>query len=191
MRLEHTEDLSRFFAELTKETDRGLPLVGVALIDEKLEKTLSAFFCIGKSAEKLLKENNAPLGTFSSKIDACAALGLIDEHEYREISLIRKVRNEFAHAKHGISFESEKIKGLCSSLESNLPKGGDYPIAKARFRFINSIVSIVLRLYYRPEWVEKERRILKTWVSQNETRWRSFEEEKPPDGMPLIMLSHT
>jgi hypothetical protein len=40
MRLDHAEDLAKFVEELKRETDRGLPLVGTALIDEKLRDTL-------------------------------------------------------------------------------------------------------------------------------------------------------
>jgi mannitol operon repressor len=188
MRLDHAEDLSKFVEELRRETDRGLPLVGATLVDEKLLETLNAFFVKGKAAERLLSDNNGPLGMFSSRIDACFALGLIDEFEHQEISLIRKVRNEFAHSKHGLSFQSEPIRGLCSSLQSDLPKGADYPLNDPRFRFTNAVVCMALRLYYRPDWVEKERRTSKEWVAPDATRWRSIEEEKPPAGVPVMVI---
>ena len=188
MRLDHAEDLAKFVEELKRETDRGLPLVGAALIDEKLLETLQAFFIEGKSSNKLLTEGNAPLGTFSSKIEACYALGLIDELEYQEIGLIRKIRNEFAHAKHGLSFKTEKIKGYCTSLKSDLPQGSNYPVNDPRFRFMNSVICIVLRLYYRAAWVQKERREPKAWVTADACRWRSIEEEQPPEGLPVIVM---
>jgi DNA-binding MltR family transcriptional regulator len=188
MRLDHAEDLAKFVDELKRETDRGLTLVGAALIDEKLLETLQAFFVEGKSSNKLLTEGNAPLGTFSSRIEACYALGLIDEFEYQEIGLIRKVRNEFAHSKHGLSFQTEKIKGYCSSFKSDLPQGAGFPINDPRFRLMNAVVCVVLRLYYRAAWVQKERREPKTWVTADATRWRSIEEEKPPAGVPVILM---
>lgn len=189
MRLDHAEDLAKFVEELKRESDRGLPLVGAALIDEKLLETLQSFFVEGKSSKKLLTEGNAALGTFSSRVEACYALGLIDEFEYQEISLIRKVRNEFAHAKHGLSFQTEKIKGFCSSLKSDLPEGSGYPVNDPRFRFTNAIVCVVLRFYYRPAWVEKERRELKSWVTSDATMWRSVKDELPPEGMPVIVMA--
>lgn len=163
MRFDHAVDLARFVEELKSETDRGLPLVGAALIDEKLFEALDAFFIEGKSSKKLLSEGNAPLGTFSSKIDACYALGLIDEFEYQEIGVIRKIRNEFAHAKHGLSFETKKIKDYCTSLQAEIPQDLDIPTDGPRFKFMNSVVCIVLRLYYRATWVQKERRSPKAW----------------------------
>jgi mannitol operon repressor len=189
MRFTDAEDLAKFVEELKLETDRGLPLVGAALIDDRLQETLRSFFCEGRTSSKLLDSANAPLGTFSSRVQACYSLGLIDEREYAEIELIRKVRNEFAHAKHGTSFRTEKLKGLCSSLRSDLPEGENYPTDDPKFRFMNAVVSIVLRLYYRPEWVALERRTPKTWLSEDATRWRSIRDEKPPSDVPLIVVA--
>ena len=191
MLLSTAEDLAKFVAELKRETDRGLPLVGAALVDDRLTETLRAFFCAGVSTEKLLDGPNAPLGTFSSKTEACFSLGLIDEFEYTEIGLIRKVRNEFAHAKHGLDFSSPRIQGLCSSLKSDLPEGSDYPLQDPRFRFTNALVVLALRLYYRPEWVAKEQRKPKTWVDPSATKWRSVKDEMPPPGMPVMVMAKT
>lgn len=188
MKDEDLQELSTFFAELQSETDRGLPLVAAALIDEKLMETLQSFFCEGKAADRLLSEVNAPLGTFSSRIEACFALGLIDEHEYREITLVRKVRNLFAHARHGLMFTNDKVAGLCSAFASPLPSGSQYEAAGARFRFINATVSIILRLYYRAKWVALERRTPKSWVKHEETGWRSFADDHPPEGAQYVAL---
>lgn len=188
MKHEDMQELASFFGELQRETDRGLPLVAAALVDEKLLEALQSFLCEGKAAERLLSEPNAPLGTFSSRIEACFALGLIDEHEYREITLIRKVRNLFAHARHGLSFENEKVAGLCASFKSELPSGAEYERSGARFRFINATVSTILRLYYRDKWVALERRTPKSWIRPEETGWRSFADEQPPEGAQYVAL---
>ncbi len=44
MRPVDVNDLNSFVRELELETDRGLPLVGAALIDDRLQETLRAFF---------------------------------------------------------------------------------------------------------------------------------------------------
>lgn len=188
MLLSTAEDLSKFVDELKRETDRGLPLVGAALLDDRLTETLRSFFCEGPSANKILDEANAPLGTFSSRTETCYALGLIDEFEYIEIGLIRKVRNEFAHAKHGVTFLSPRVQGLCSSLKSDLPQGADYPLQDPRFRFTNAVVCLALRLYHRPDWVALERRKHKTWVDPEATRWRSIGDGLPPPGLPVMVI---
>lgn len=191
MLLSTAEDLAKFVAELKRETDRGLPLVGSALIDDRLTETLRSFFCESPSASKLIDDANAPLGTFSSCTEMCFALGLIDEYEYIEIGLIRKIRNDFAHAKHGITFSSPRVQGLCSSLKSDLPQGADYPLQDPRFRFTNAVVSLALRLYHRPEWVTLERRKPKVWVDPEATKWRSIEDGPPPPGIPVMVMARS
>ena len=186
MLVEHVEDLAKFVEELQAETDRGLPLVGAALIDEKLHDTLESFFINNKATKKLLSEPYAPLGTFSSRIDACYSLGLIDDFEYQEIGLIRKIRNTFAHSKHGMSFNDSKVAGLCTSLQSKLPEDSIQPVDSTRFRLVNSIVCIVLRLYYRPEWVAKEKRESNKWVP--DSRWYNTNDTPPPDNVGFMGL---
>jgi DNA-binding MltR family transcriptional regulator len=187
--LSTAEDLASFVEELRRETDRGLALVATALIDERLLETLRAFFCKTHLAAKLLDEQSSPLGTFSSRTDMCFSLGLIDDFEHKEIGLLRKVRNEFAHAKHGLNFKSPEVQGFCSSLQSPLPEGADYHLTDPRFRFTNSTVCLVLRLYHRPDWVALERRQPKVWVPEDITRWRSVEDELPPEGVPVLVMA--
>ena len=156
------------------------------MLDDKLRGALDAFLVEGNAASRLLDDGNAPLGTLSARADACVALGLIDDFEHAEITLVRKVRNEFAHGLHGTNFQTEPIRGYCANLKSDLPEGAGHPTNDPRFRFINSVVSLVSRLYYRSEWVGRERRVAKEWVSADQVRWRSFEDEKPPDGAPVL-----
>lgn len=189
MLLSTAKDLADFIEELKQETDRGLALVAAALIDDRLTETLRSFFCDVPSTAKLLDEGNAALGTFSSRSDACYALGLIDEHEFNEIALLRKIRNEFAHAKHGTSFLTPRIQGLCSSLKSHLPDDGDCPTSDPRFRFTNAAVAIVLRLYHRPDWVAQEQRKGKSWLPLSFSEWRAFANEQPPPGTPIIVVA--
>lgn len=191
MRTTDLDNLGRFLQELQSETDRGLALVGASVLDDKLRGTLMSFFAEVSAAAKLLDSGNAPLGTMSARADACFALGLIDQFEYDEITYVRKIRNEFAHGLHGMNFQTEPIRGYCSNLRSDRPEGAGHPTSDSRFRFINSIISLVSRLYYRPEWVAKERRVLKEWVSPDDVRWRSFYLEKPAEGTPVLGVFKT
>lgn len=187
MKSDDYKELNQFFAELQLESNRGLALVSAAHVDERLLQILQAFFCDEHAANRLLVEGNAPLGTFSARAAACLALGFIDEFEYAEIKLIRKIRNEFAHATHGTSFRTSKIEGLCSSLKSKLPDGVKYS-NMARARFINSTVSLASRLFHRPEGARQEKRNAKVWVKPEQIRWRRIDEELPPEGEPVIAL---
>ena len=189
MLLSTGEDLAVFMKELQSETDRGLPLVAAALIDDLLSETLRSFFIENGSADKILKGASAPIGTMSARLNLCHALGFIDDYEKSEIELIRKIRNRFAHAKHGLSFGDASIQGYCSSFISSMPGGGIYPEHTPRFRLVNATVCVVLRLYHRADWVVLERREQKVWVDPDLTRWRDVKDEPPP-GDCVVLSPH-
>jgi mannitol operon repressor len=163
MRDADLKDFSAFLREFQSETDRGAALVGAALIDQKLADTLRSFFAAGKTAGELLDGGTAPLGTFSARIKAAYALGLIDDFELTECDLIRKVRNEFAHSIHGTTFAEPKIMALCDRLQSDQPDGRQTFKDNRRGVFINAVILTVMCLTYRAEWVAKEKRATKSW----------------------------
>ena len=114
------QDYNDFLKEFTKETDRGAALASAALIDEWLANTLRAFFADGESAKWLLKPGG-PLYTLKSRTEAAFALRLIDKEEHRNIELIRKIRNEFAHSWKSLSFELDPIQSYCQKLSKTAP----------------------------------------------------------------------
>jgi hypothetical protein len=74
---------------------------------------------ITSSADDLFDGANAPLGTFSSRIEMSYRIGLISVKFTRDLHLVRKIRNDFAHNIHGCSFEDVKVRArvteLCNS----------------------------------------------------------------------------
>lgn len=170
--------LSRFLAEIRRESDRGLALVGCAFIDEQLADALHAFFC--KDGRDLLVGKNAPLGTFSARIEICHALGLIEDIERNDCDCIRRIRNEFAHKVLTASFMTQKVSDLCSNLQSELPEPNVISAAPPRLKFENAIVTMATRLLYRDLYVAQEKRQPKRWIDPAQLRWRRTAEEKPP-----------
>jgi mannitol operon repressor len=146
---ERAEDLKAFAAfvrEFQEETDRGAALVGAALVNNRLEQLLRSHFLNDRIADKLIgNSGSAPLGAFSAQIDMCYALGLITKIEYDECDIIRRVRNKFAHQLHGLSFEDQQISDWCGNL-----KAMTYPSKTARERFINTVITLCMVLWYRP-----------------------------------------
>jgi mannitol operon repressor len=106
---------AEFLKEFQKESDRGGALVGAAILDARLERLILSHMLPGKVSKDLVVGGNAPLGTFSSRINSCFALGLITSLERHDLNLVRNIRNEFAHREHGITFDDETIKGFCAS----------------------------------------------------------------------------
>jgi mannitol operon repressor len=163
----HPEDLeyfSGFLKEFQGETDRGAALVGAALLDKQLFNLLKSHFLDKKESLELIDGGTAPLGTFSARIKACYCLGLITDSEHSEIQLVRKVRNEFAHQTHGLTFENEKVKSLCGNLRNRMPDSEEKTVeASLRTKFIHAVIFISLALWYRPQHASKLKAIQRQW----------------------------
>lgn len=155
-------ELGEFLNEFNKESDRGAVLNAAAVLDEWLLKILGEFLAENKSSSDLLNGFNAPLGTFSSRAAAAHALGLIQDNEFQEITVIRKIRNEFGHNWRGVSFSSPKI----SDLANNLPWLGPAELEKGsspRARFNFAIAILLTDLMWRARLVKQEKRTVKFW----------------------------
>lgn len=138
--------LAAFSKEFNAETDRGAALVGAALVDNRLESLLRNHLDSSSVSEDLLTGGpTAVLGSFSARIKTCYALGLITKLEYEECETIRRVRNAFAHKLHGLSFADQQVTDWCRNLKAS-------PISEAvaRKRYINSIMTMCMVLWYRP-----------------------------------------
>ncbi|WP_200286722.1 MltR family transcriptional regulator [Pantoea ananatis] len=154
------EKLGLFLKEFNQESDRGAALLAASMLDESLQKIIESCLISNSSAKQLISGFNAPLGTFSARLKAAHALGLIMDHEFNEIDLIRKIRNEFGHGWMDVSFESQKIK---NSLDK-LPWLGPNDVMqspKSKFSFAVSI--ILMDLLYRARLVKKDRVVMKVW----------------------------
>jgi hypothetical protein len=102
---------------LTSETDRGCALFAAAYLDKALSDLLFCALAYDKNIDKELFEgSNSPLASFSSRIKMAYYLGKISKTERRDLDLIRKIRNEFAHNADPIDFEEAKIKSQCTEL---------------------------------------------------------------------------
>jgi mannitol operon repressor len=165
VRPEDIKYFSEFLAEFQKETDRGAALVGAALIDTRLESLLRSHLLQSKATEELLEGGNAPLGTFSSRIRMSYALGLITELEFKECEIIRRVRNDFAHGVHGLTFQDQKLSALCNNLKANTPDGKRFD-GNPRQLFINSVVLLSLALWYRPDYAAQHKVVTRDWSWQ-------------------------
>ena len=85
-------------------------IVGQSIVEVELERQLRD--CFRRRDEKTwekLTDDRAPLGTFSQKIVAAYAFGLINETVRDWLDSIRHIRNAFAHAKTEIDFKNEAV----------------------------------------------------------------------------------
>jgi DNA-binding MltR family transcriptional regulator len=159
----HDREVAIFLDEFTKESDRGAALVAASQLDELLRAILKAFFVESKISTELLDSFNAPIGSFSSRIAVAYALGLIQKDEFDEITLIRKIRNEFSHKWKGATFNSSPIRDFCNSLQLL----GSFGAKEApRARFYVAVMILFSDLLSRDQLVSKERRTAGIWPNR-------------------------
>lgn len=132
---------------LTREEDeRGLALSVAAFSEDLLGRLLLAYLRDSKSASELVDGFNAPLGTFSARIKAGHAFGLLSDEQHRDLEITRKIRNEFAHNWEGCSFERQNIKDWISSM-SNSRISKDVP-SSTKSKFQSTMQCVLVELSY-------------------------------------------
>jgi DNA-binding MltR family transcriptional regulator len=148
---------------LHKESDRGACLISGSYLDELLEDIIKDFLIECDESESLFDGPNAPLGTFFSKSLLAYSLGLIEKAEVKEIGIIRKIRNDFAHAWVEIKFDNEIIAKEVRKLPWRGPED-QCQTCTPRERFIMAVAMLIGDLLWRQQLVQKERRTIKDWT---------------------------
>jgi len=126
------DDHNDFSKQYDGESDRASAILASSFLDNCLENFLKEKLADHKIKDNLFK-GYGPLSSFSARTDIALLLGLIPEHIYQDLKIIRKIRNEFAHSTEQISFSKGKIKDFVSNLQ--LAKG--YPRSDGSLRVIN------------------------------------------------------
>lgn len=161
----------QFLDEFQSETDRGAAILAGSMLDQKLKDILYGFLIDCKQSKDLLDGYNAPIGTFSSRLNLSFALGLISKFEFDECSLVRKIRNEFAHKfELAFSFADKKVSSICQNFQAGTPGDRKDFTDKPRFLFINGTISLYINLMYREEYVRKRKLVRPDW---HEITWQT------------------
>lgn len=109
------DTLNRFLRLLEPIDERGVVLALAAFLEDALGSLLLAYFRDCKATRDLVEGFNAPLGTLSSRIKATYSFGLASEEQFKDMELLRKIRNLFAHDWEGVSFARNDGKRLAKS----------------------------------------------------------------------------
>jgi len=141
---ELSADSTRFVEDLQKETDRGAALVAAAFADNVLESMLRSFFVDDKKVMDGVLSPNGTGGTFSARIGLAYCLGLIGKQHLNDLSIMRKIRNEFAHLDRPVTFNMPRVRKLCGQLIA--PQILGLQGSSARDTFILSAVMVTTQL---------------------------------------------
>jgi mannitol operon repressor len=155
---------------LNAESPRGKVLITSSVLEDLLRGVLQAFMREGTS-DALFEGPSAPFGTFSSRILGCHALGLITDDEMSDLTLIRKIKNQFAHELTS-SFDTPTVRTRCRELRLKIPDSVKSAIGQdvqraltdPEVHFTTSAVNLPLRPSNRAYYVAEERRSAKEWT---------------------------
>jgi DNA-binding MltR family transcriptional regulator len=150
-------ELSKWFSELNSEldgtSDRSCVIVAASIIEHQLTECLRGRLVpTGAAQDSFLDGANAPIGTFSARIDLAHRIGMIGQQFARDLHLIRRMRNELAHSVVGRSFNDpalgDQVRHLVSSqdLKTRAPFLLTHPYDTVRGQFILCAILIVSHL---------------------------------------------
>jgi mannitol operon repressor len=148
----HLKAFMAFMEVLNKESERGAVLIAATMLEDLLGQAIRSFLIANKETDRLLEGFNAPLGTFSSRILAALALGVLSEQEFEECERIRKIRNVFAHNVHS-SFSDQKLRDMSATLTYSIQG----PDVKPKAQFTSAAVGLILTMTSRPHYVGQRR----------------------------------
>lgn len=109
------EEAKQEVTQVAKETsDRGCILLGAAMIERRLKRTIDARIATAKPEQTRKALGGHSLGKL---ITIGAALGIVPETWIPNLKLIAKIRNEAAHQIEASSFSVPTIKSSCAQLQ--------------------------------------------------------------------------
>lgn len=136
--------------------------MAAAFLDVELKAMLEFFFVENKSIHKRFFGFGGPCGPFSSRIDTAYLLGLISKSGHQDLTIIRKIRNDFAHVHEPITFDSQKIRNRCRAMSWC----GDEVDGKPRNKYIRSVMAVTSSIHtaylLKPIFSEREHLALKS-----------------------------
>lgn len=149
------EEFRKFANDFKQESDRAAVILGVSQLDILLYQLLEGFMLPNPTGKDELLEGDSPLATFSSRINICYRLGLIDTEFARALHLIRRIRNSFAHEVSSVSLDAgahkDRIRelvapfvnnwGLASMIENYF---NNEQTPSAQFRAVIALISLRL-----------------------------------------------
>lgn len=153
---EDLDSLNRFMKRVGEQDERAIVLALAAFIEDTLGGLLIAYFRDCKATRDLVNGFNAPLGTLSSRIKAAFAFGLSTEDQFKDLEILRKIRNIFAHDWEGVSLQRNDIAAMIGQLSGYTFDGKAAP-SGGKERLLSSLSNCCVELYLFKDRIESNK----------------------------------
>jgi|SRR5947209_461474 len=110
------DEAKALYDVLNDESDLACVLIGTSYLDYALASLLKHHFIESSVADKILNAPSGVLSTFASRYDIAYCLGLIPKGLYRNLEVVGRVRNAFAHSYLTLDFDHPEVAKLIDSL---------------------------------------------------------------------------
>jgi DNA-binding MltR family transcriptional regulator len=121
----------QFDLSIKAESTRAKVVLSVCYLDELLHQLVAMVLKPVGSDDPLLDGSQAPLGSFSAKIELVYRMGIISEDTHSSLHLVRKIRNRFAHSLASCDFGDAQIR----SWNADLHRLNDHATPERRATF--------------------------------------------------------
>ena len=115
-----TEGEREAIQSLAKESDRGVAIIAASFLEGRLQQGIIAKLRNDKKIIDDLFSSVGAIGAFGTKIRIGFLLRLYGAQVFKELNIICKIRNKFAHIigeREVLSFKSESIVSQCNNLK--------------------------------------------------------------------------
>jgi hypothetical protein len=147
------DDLKAVLAELETETDRAVAIVGASLIEHYLEnaiqfqlRPIDTDTAKGKEERDRLYGVNGIFAGISAKIVGAYAMQMIGPTTRRDLEIINKIRNRFAHDMNPVTFDTDSIRARCNEIDLSQGIEAERDTPRARFLMAIQIFSVAFWL---------------------------------------------
>ena len=110
------EHALRAISELRQGSDRAVAIVGGALIEIALTEALKIHLHPNKKITDELFRTTGAFGAFATKVHLGKLVGLYGAQAHKDLTIVKDIRNAFAHSLEVSDFSTQKIRDWANNL---------------------------------------------------------------------------
>lgn len=135
-------DFQLMLTMFKNESDRGAAVLAGGYVENHLALFLKSKMKDPSIAERMFS-SEGPLSTFSQRITLAQAFGFLSKEQCADLSLIKNIRNHFAHHPKEASFDEKPVSNwipdlIATKTKISLPDGTKDIVGDARFCYLIS-----------------------------------------------------
>jgi hypothetical protein len=145
------EERAEIADDIRNAHDRAAGIILGSLVEMYLQELLLAY--LPNAGPEIFSQSNGPLTDFYAKNHLAFAMGIIPEALLKDLEVVRRVRNVFAHAVAPVRFSDPPITAECQKMSSHpihfKEKADEYPeefLRSERENFHYSATQVILDL---------------------------------------------